>query len=336
MNLTDSKYSGFALVQEMLETPELIANFDFSVTKEISAAVRHTGRLFLTGEGSSRIFPSKNLIGHILHGGHPICVATEGSIQAMEYDLSDWVVVGATNSGQTKEIVMLFDKLKEEAHANRYAVTANAGKRIEEVASQTLILRCGREKAVAATKSVVEQALTYQSILCGMIECQAPALREKAAALAKEVLAVELDPGLIAKLAAAPMVYYAGRNNGVAEELTLKTNEIMRKKSDFLEGTYLLHGIEEIMQPEEVIVLVDPFPSEYAMIKKNLVDTIGMTVIAISEKDTVFPTIRIPSLYGYNTYLQLLAGWNLLVQTGLALGVDLDKPQRARKVGNSF
>jgi len=34
-------------------------------------------------------------------------------------------------------------------------------------------------------------------------------------------------------------------NNGVAEELALKTNEITRKKSAFLEGTFAVHGIEE-------------------------------------------------------------------------------------------
>ncbi|GHT40239.1 hypothetical protein FACS189443_0300 [Planctomycetales bacterium] len=32
----------------------------------------------------------------------------------------------------------------------------------------------------------------------------------------------------------------------------------------------------------------------------------------------------------------LIAGWNLLVQIGVACGVDLDKPKRARKIGNEY
>ena len=32
----------------------------------------------------------------------------------------------------------------------------------------------------------------------------------------------------------------------------------------------------------------------------------------------------------------MAAGWNVLVETGIRLGVDLDKPERARKVGNEF
>jgi glucosamine--fructose-6-phosphate aminotransferase (isomerizing) len=35
-------------------------------------------------------------------------------------------------------------------------------------------------------------------------------------------------------------------------------------------------------------------------------------------------------------YLELAAGWNLLVEVGVQTGIDLDKPVRARKVGNEF
>ena len=51
MNLTDSKYNNFALVKEMLETSEVVANFDFAQVKPIADMVRKTGRIFLTGEG---------------------------------------------------------------------------------------------------------------------------------------------------------------------------------------------------------------------------------------------------------------------------------------------
>jgi len=34
--------------------------------------------------------------------------------------------------------------------------------------------------------------------------------------------------------------------------------------------------------------------------------------------------------------VELAAGWNILVETGIALGINLDKAERARKVGNEF
>lgn len=336
MNLTDPKYKDFALVQEMLQTPDMIANFDFTQMKKIAEIVKQTGRLFLTGEGSSRIFPAKSFMYGVRKRGLDLNVATEGSYQAQEYDLSNWAVIAASNSGQTKETIALYVKLIKDGHKKLFGVTANAGTKLIEKSNESIVLTCGKEKAVAATKSVVEQMLVYRSLLCNMIDCDCPQNAKTAAEYAKKVLETEYDPELIAKAVAAPMIYFAGRNDGVAEELTLKANEITRKKADFLEGTYILHGVEEIMNPNEVVVLVNPFEAECDRIKDLLVGGVKMTVIAIAPKQTVFPTIMVPELKGYDMILQLLAGWNLLVQIGVACGVNLDKPQRARKIGNEF
>ncbi|MDR1964057.1 MAG: sugar isomerase [Planctomycetaceae bacterium] len=337
MNTNDSKYKNFALVREMLRTPEIISHFDFGQTRRIVDSVRLTGRFFLTGEGSSRIFPAKRLIASVLGRGLDLTIATDGARQSLEYDLSKWTVMGASNSGQTKELITLFQKLATENHARLFGLTANAGTKLTEV-SDSVILSCGKEEAVAATMSVVEQALVYQSIEVGLADCRCGCTERKTEAgkLAAEVLAAEYDAGLIQKTAEAPVIYLAGRNNGVAEELALKTNEITRKRSQYLEGTIVVHGIEEVMNPEDVVILIEPFEQDAEFYKKNLVDGVGLTVIAISSTPTLFPTILIPSLARYNEYLQLLAGWNLLVQTGVACGIDIDKPKRARKVGNAF
>lgn len=336
MNLTDPKYGKFALVNEMLEAANLIKDFDFSETKSIADKISAKGKLLLTGEGSSRIFPSKSFIYGVRKRGLELNVMTEGCLQAMEYDLKDWVVLAASNSGQTKEMILLFKQLEADGHTERYGVTANAGTRIIDLTAETIVLKCGKEKAVAATISVIEQALVYRSILCNMIDCDCPKNKNAASGLAKSVMEAEYKPELIEKLAKAPMIYLSGKNTGVSEELALKTNEITRKKSQYLEGTIVVHGIEEIMNPDEVVVLIDPFESEYEKITNSLVKNIGMTVIAISDKDTPFETIKVPSLKGFDLFFQLMAGWNLLVQTGVACGVDLDKPKRARKIGNEF
>jgi len=335
MNLTEPRYD-FALVREMLETPELIGRFNFTQTQHLVPKIKQTGKLFLTGEGSSRIFPAKNFIDQIWRRGIDLTVATEGSRQAMDYDLSKWSVIAASNSGQTGETINLLVKLTQEGHRQRFAVTANPQGKILEFADDTFVLSCGKEDAVAATKSVVEQALIYQSLLCNMTDCECPKSAKQAEKISKQVLNVEYDPAHISALAQAGTIYWAGRNNGVAEELTLKTNEITRKKSDFLEGTYMLHGIEEVMQPNDVVVLIDPFEAEWERIQLRYVDAINLKLIVIASKKTPFDTIVLPSLAGYDAYFQLLAGWNLLVQTGITCGVNLDKPQRARKVGNEY
>ncbi len=154
------------------------------------------------------------------------------------------------------------------------------------------------------------------------------------------MLEAEIDPALVQRIAKACTVYFAGRNNGVAEEITLKTNEITHKKSDYLEGTYAVHGIEEVMTRDDVVIVFDPFPEEIEKFKTTLVDGVGLTVIAVVPENTtlpaIVPTITIPRAEGYWNILQLLAGWNILVQVGVALGINLDKAERARKIGNEF
>ena len=82
--------------------------------------------------------------------------------------------------------------------------------------------------------------------------------------------------------------------------------------------------------------MIDPFPEEEAKIQKTLVEGIGMTVIAISSRNTSFPTLLIPDDGEFNPYLQLAMGWNVLIETALKLKIDLDHPKRARKIGNEF
>jgi len=69
-----------------------------------------------------------------------------------------------------------------------------------------------------------------------------------------------------------------------------------------------------------------------------LVEGVGLSVFAVSSRQTSFPTMTIPRAEDDDTasYLHLAAGWNILVEAGLAAGVDIDKPERARKVGNEY
>ena len=122
----------------------------------------------------------------------------------------------------------------------------------------------------------------------------------------------------------------------MAEELTLKTNEITRNKSDFLEGTYAVHGIEEVMDPKDIVFVVDPIEAEIEKFQEVLVKGVGLKVVAIADRKTPFPTIVVPDAGELTPYVYLAAGWNVLVEIGLALGINLDQPTRARKVGNEL
>ncbi len=332
MNLGESKYSRFALVKEMLETAEVVRSMDPAL---FSAYSRPEKKVLLSGEGSSRIFPAKNLKASALQQGYPQFIHTENSLQSREYQLEGYSVLIASNSGKTAEAVRLIQHIRSSYSARITGVSAHADTPIMNAADETYLLRCGPEEAVAATKSVVEQALFYDLLFRYYNGAEMPDLRSLADTI-QHVLRAEVPAPVLDALSPARTIYFAGRNNGVAEELRLKTNEIARRKSDYLEGTYAVHGIEEVMQPDEVVVVLEPFPEEQKKFKEVLEQGVGMKVVAIAARETVFPTFIIPENAGFDAYVQLSAGWNLLVELGIRSGVNVDKPARARKVGNEY
>ena len=336
MNLQSSRYSNYALVQEMMDTIDVVRNFNPDQTRKVANEIAKAGRLLLTGEGSSRIFPAKNMIRKALQGNAPLQVITDGSRQSAQYDLASFAVFCASNSGRTKEVVLLAKQLADAGNARRYALTANGNTLLEEACVETFVLTCGWEQAVAATKSVVEQALFYESILWHLGEKNMMNALDSLADSIHEALTLAIDPAIIKAATQAATIYFAGYNDGVAEELTLKTNEITRRKSDYLEGTYAVHGIEEVMNPQDIVFVVDPIEEEIPKFKEVLADGVGMKVVAIADRETPFDTILVPNAGKMAPYIYLCAGWNLLVEIGLALNINLDKPERARKVGNEF
>lgn len=330
-------YSRFHLVSDMLASVDVIRTFDPAVVESTAAEIAGTGRLLFTGEGSSRLFPAKSAIMQSRQQGWPCVLHTEAGRQSQQYALQDWSVLGMSNSGRTAEVIRLFHGLKEAGHQARYSLTALAESPLEALAKRGHVLRCGKEGAVAATKSVVEQALFCRSLVESI--AGAANLSERLGELADQVqtaLTQAVDPEITRRLSQAGTIYFAGRNDGVAEELTLKANEITRKRSDYLEGTYAVHGIEEIMQADDVVVWIDPYQESEQKFFDVLVKGVGLTVIAVASRATMFPTVIVPDAGDLSGFVQLAAGWNLLVETGMASGIDVDKPQRARKVGNEF
>lgn len=317
----------------MFQAIDIIENFEFKMDSRFIHKLQKTQNILITGEGSSRLFPGKQFRYQQLTQCLNKNVVVEGATQAKEYKLDNYAIIGLSNSGQTKELVQLLTVLKKSEHVNLYAVTAKDNSFVTDLTNNSSILSCGKEEAVAASKSVIEQGMFFYGLLSKAFNVELPSLKEFAQKF-KMALEIQIDQEIVRMVADAPMIYFAGRNDGVGEELTLKTNEITRKQSEFLEGTYVLHGIEEVMQKGDTLVVIDPFEDEEQKMLDVLVNNIGVNVIAIASRKTKFPTIRIPAGGLFKSFLELAVGWNLLVEVGIFLGVDIDKPVRARKIGN--
>lgn len=323
------------LIREMMETPDIIRNFNTEAVRSVYEKISKTTALMLTGEGSSRIFPAKNLVFRRLQHNKGPAVLTESAFDLSGLDLSAYVLFGASNSGRTKELIGLFKELSMSGHRNLFGLTCTEDSLLEEICRQVVVLRTGKELAVAATKSVVAQALFYDFLL-GHWTGATPE-KDVLAGEFENALSTPLDPSIIEDICRAEHVYFCGMHNGVAEELALKVNETIRKKSAYFPGTYLLHGVEEVVGKDDVIVLVDDMPGHLEKIRDVYLRSVGCRVIAISAGETIFPTLTVGSSSSlHNPYIRLAAGWNLLSTAGLALKINMDLPVRARKIGNEF
>lgn len=333
MNLNNEKYSKFYLVREMMDTVATISKFNPEVAEAAAESARKSGKLLLTGEGSSRIMPAKNAIRKALTWGVKEFVHTDGATQSCDYKLEGHTVVLSSNSGRTKETLLLAKNLKAKGIERRFGVTANENTPLEDECNSTYVLKCGWENAIAATKSVVEQVLYNEAIVRNLAgkPMDLAGLSEKV----EKALTLPVPEEIVEWVKGANTIYFAGMNDGVAEELTLKTNEITRRKSDFLEGTYALHGPEEVMQKGDIVFVVEPIENEYEKYKA-VFGGADVHVVAISPKQTPFTTIIVPDAGEYQQYVDLCAGWNILVEIGVSDGINLDKPERARKVGNEM
>lgn len=334
MNLENEKYAQYALVREMMDTVSAVKGFDPKDSAFVADSLRKTGRIMFAGEGSSRLMPAKNTRRKALEWGLGADVQLEGCRQAALYELGGYTVLVDSNSGRTKEALALAAKLRGEGHKECFSLSARPDTPIQQACVRGHVLGCGWEEAVAATKSVVEQALFCESILWNMAgKDMAPALEGLSGKL-KTALTMSVDPEIIEWVKAAGTIYFSGYNDGVAEELTLKTNEITRRKSDFLEGTYAVHGIEEVMRAGDIVLLVNPIAEEYEKFK-SVLGAAGVHTVAIDTVETPFDkTIIVPDAGQMQPYVYLCAGWNLLVEVAISDGINLDKPERARKVGN--
>ena len=336
MNLKDKKYSQYYLVQEMMGTVDTVRKFNPADSKFVADSAAKKGAIFFSGEGSSRIMPAKNARRKAMQWGLKTNVQNDGSHQGMEYDLSGYTVLLDSNSGRTKETLLLAQELKAKGHGDVFSLSANPDTPLEQACVKGHVLKCGWEEAVAATKSVVEQGLFCESIMWHLAgKDMAPALKGLAEKV-ETALTLDVPAEIVEWVKGAHTIYFGGMNDGVAEELTLKTNEITRRKSDFLEGTYAVHGIEEVMQEGDIVFLVNPIESEYDKFLKVFAGA-KVHVVAIDTKSTPFEkTIIVPEAGEMQPYVYLCAGWNILVEIGMADNINLDKPERARKIGNEM
>lgn len=327
--------------QEMLDTQQVCLNFDFGITKDLAEKIG-SSRILFTGMGSSLIFPGKQAKSRALKLNLSNKVDAYFASDLFQYDdFSDTYVFLCSNSGRTKEVILLLEHISSRG-AKCVAITAAADSILSQRSDDKIVLSCGFENGIAATKSVVEQGLVYDSLIYNLANNQGKnidfgSLREqltKTAQAIKNNINLKLDDEVLNILANSSQYFIVGLDNGMAEEITLKSYEIARKMALFYPDTHIVHGVEEAIEGNCAIVFQSSAFESYHSDFEKFSEKTGCKLIYIDPK--VNKGIQAEVVEAFSNYCYLAAGWGLLRSVGNKLNLDIDHPEKASKVGNPF
>ena len=322
---TNKSDNGYA--RDCRRTEQLAAAWSATAWAPLVAwisAARTTPVLFVA-EGSSGLIPCSWAL-NLARRWHVPGLHFLGGREAQTLDLKGWRVVALSNSGRTREVIELL-------HANptvpALAITGVAGGPLGALGQAHRVLLDEPEEAVAATVSVVAQALIMAQAVAAAAgqPCPLADIRQSLA----QVLQSPVPAAAAAAIAGAKRIWWAGDSTGVAAELALKTVEVAGIVGIHLPGTLLLHGVEEVFAEGDVVVAIDPPAIDRPAIDKLIRQATPAKVIILGTADGEWP---LTDLGVWGAPARLAAGWRLLGHLAALRGRDPAKPQRARKVGN--
>lgn len=334
----------FQTEKEMLEGAEAFRAFDLEETRTLAEEIGGK-RVIFAGMGSSILFPAKNAKSRAFALNIKNKIDGFFASELLSCNkFPDAYIVLLSNSGMTKETILLSDHLKK-TKTKFAAITAVPDSVLARKSKNKIIMGCGFENGVAATKSVMEQALILDSLIFNIaknqnIRINAGRLGKSLIDASKKILFnidIKLPEFIIGPLSKSNSVYFAGRDSGVCDEIALKTHEIARKSACFYPATHIVHGIEESIRANPIILFEPSKFKNFIGDFKNFSGRTGCALSGIDSRDSPgIDTIRIKSNELFNNYCLLAGGWGLLRNVANNLGIDMDKPKKAVKVGNPY
>jgi LmbE family N-acetylglucosaminyl deacetylase/fructoselysine-6-P-deglycase FrlB-like protein len=284
--------------------------------------------LLIVGEGSSRLFPAAVACALARRAGG-MRIEHLGGREAQALDLARWQVVAISNSGRTREVVDLAERLR--GHPRLLALVGQPGGRLTELVKPSLALLDAPEGTVAATVSVYAQALALAHAVAAAGNLPVPLAALRAATARALSSSSPLTPSDLARVR---RVWWSGAECGPAGELALKTMETAGILGVHLPGSMALHGVEEVMDGHDLVVAFAPDVRDLDGLRSRIGAT-GARLLLVGPGEQVdAPSFAEGAEWA--GFVHLALGWRLLGHLATALGRDPDKPRRARKVGNEW
>ena len=261
------------------------------------------------------------------------------------------LVIAVSQSGETADTLLAVEKAKR-AGARILSVCNVRASSLVRLSDYALITRCGREKAVAATKSYVAQvqellliSLEYADIKGKITRKERRFFEGEIASLSEKTEAILREEKYIEKVALeakdAEAVFFLGRKGdyAAAREGSLKLKEVSYLFSEAYPSGELKHGTLALMEHGVfgVIVATDPLLLEKNAATVSEITCRGASAVVIAPESVAADmpanyVVAIPNTSPISSpvlsavVMQLFAYY-----VAKARGCDVDKPRNLAK-----
>jgi len=212
------------------------------------------------------------------------------------------VVIAFSQSGETADVMEAVKEAKKHG-AKVYSIVNAAGSTLARESDGVLLLNCGPEVGVAATKSFTAQVVVANMVVDAVLgKRKSNGFKELSEAVTETLKCDELVRDLVFEYRDRPDFYFVARGyeSPVAMEGALKLKELSYIHAEGMPASELKHGTLALIEKGTPVVVLNPSGDSHADSLSNAEElrARGADVIGISdEKDGVYRHyIRVPKV----------------------------------------
>jgi glucosamine--fructose-6-phosphate aminotransferase (isomerizing) len=291
-DVTKSDYAHFTL-KEINEQPKTVltaAVQDPEKLERFARAIRGAKSLFITGAGTSYHagLLMKFRLNKEARVRADVVVAGELKEHAGFMDRGS-VLVAFSQSGETADVLEAVREAKKRG-ARVYSIVNAAGSSLARGSDEALLLNCGPEVGVAATKSFTAQVVVANLVVDAVLgRKRANGFDELSEAVAEALKCDGEVRELVSEYKERPDFYFVARGyeSPVALEGALKLKELSYIHAEGMPASELKHGTLALIEEGTPVVVVNPSGPNHAESLSNAEElrARGADVIGISDED---------------------------------------------------
>ena len=213
----------------------------------------------------------------------------------------DTALVALSQSGETADVLEAVKKARRNNVGSVVSIVNAAGSSLARQSDQVLLLNCGPEVGVAATKSFTAQVMVGNLIIDEIIGKDTMGDHKRLGALVEKALETEpLMKRLAVEYRDRPDFYFIARggNYPIAQEGALKLKELSYIHAEGMPASELKHGTLALIEKGTPVVVISPDGQGYDDIISNAQELAarGAEIIGVAQRPhPVFRhTVKIP------------------------------------------